>query len=70
MAKTVVDIDPDLLDHAKTELGTSTIKETVAQALALVVARGHNARREVMEWLSSDPLPDARDPEVMKDAWR
>lgn len=33
MAKRLVDIDDDLLDEARSQLGTSTIKDTVNEAL-------------------------------------
>ncbi len=68
MPKTLVDIDPDLLEEAKKVIGTKTIKDTVNGAIAEIVLRAR--RRDFIEWLKSDPLPDARDPEVMKQAWR
>ena len=57
MSKTVVDIDPEMLEQAKHALGTTTIKDTVAQALALVVDRQAKARQELIRWLASSGLP-------------
>ena len=49
--KTVVDLDEDLLDRARRELGTSTKKETIHEALRLVAERG--ARLEAIQELLS-----------------
>ncbi|ROO51418.1 VapB protein of antitoxin of type II toxin-antitoxin system [Micromonospora sp. Llam0] len=38
--KTVIDLDEELLDRARRELGTSTKKETIHEALRLVAERG------------------------------
>lgn len=45
MAKTLVDIDEDLLAEASTALGTSTKKDTLNSALEFVVSETR-ARRE------------------------
>jgi Arc/MetJ family transcription regulator len=68
MAKTLVDIDDELLAEAAEALGTKTKKDTVNTALAAAVARAR-VRRHI-ERLKSGGLPDLADPEVMKDAWR
>ncbi|MDN5934220.1 MAG: type II toxin-antitoxin system VapB family antitoxin [Pseudonocardia sp.] len=68
MAKTVVDLDDELLAEAARVLGTTTKKDTVNRALAELV--GRRRRQDLVEWLGSDPLPDLRDPGVLEQAWR
>jgi Arc/MetJ family transcription regulator len=47
--KTVVDLDEDLLERARRELGTATKKETIHEALRLVAER--TARLEAIQEL-------------------
>lgn len=68
MSKTLVDIDPTLLEEARRQLGTRTIKDTVNQALAAVVARSR--RKGLVDLLVSGGLPDLGSDEVMGSAWR
>lgn len=68
MAKTLVDVDPDLLTEVATILGTKTKKDTINAALAAIVAREKLNRH--LEFLASGGLPDLSDPDVMKGAWR
>lgn len=68
MAKTLVDVDDSLLDHAADLLNTRTKKDTINAALHEVVVR--RSREDELAWWRSDPLPDLRDPEVMEQAWR
>jgi Arc/MetJ family transcription regulator len=68
--KTMIDVDDDALELAARELGTTTKKDTVNAALALVAGR----RRRVEELLS-DPLAlgvgsDIADDEIMRGARR
>ncbi|MHB8556131.1 MAG: type II toxin-antitoxin system VapB family antitoxin [Candidatus Dormibacteria bacterium] len=56
MSKTLVDIDTALLEEAKRQLGTQTIKDTVNQALEAVVARSR--RQRLADLLVSGGLPD------------
>ena len=49
MAKTLIDLDDDLLAEASRTLGTSTKKDTVAKALQQVVDLGRERRREAHE---------------------
>jgi Arc/MetJ family transcription regulator len=49
--KTVIDLDEELLDRARRELGTTTKKETIHEALRLVAERG--ARLEAIQELLS-----------------
>jgi Arc/MetJ family transcription regulator len=53
MMKTVVDLDEDLLDRARRELGTTTKKDTIHEALRLVAERGARLQA-VQELLSVD----------------
>jgi Arc/MetJ family transcription regulator len=68
VTKRLIDVDDDLIEIAKAYLGTSTLKDTVNQALLEIKAR--RDREEELAWWSSDPLPDLRNPEVMEAAWR
>jgi Arc/MetJ family transcription regulator len=49
MAKTLIDVDDDLLAEASTALGTSTKKDTVNEALRLVVQTTRERRRRALE---------------------
>jgi len=48
--KTVIDLDEELLDRARRELGTTTKKDTIHEALRLVAERSArlDAVRELM----------------------
>lgn len=67
--RTIIDIDDDLLAAAQTELGTSTKKDTVNQALRYVAERKARARA-----IFDDPYflggADLTDAEVMSGARR
>lgn len=49
MAKTLVDVDDDLLTEASTALGTSTKKDTVNEALRRAVEASRERRRRALE---------------------
>ncbi len=51
--KTVIDLDEDLLDRARRELGTATKKDTIHEALRLVAERGARLSA-IQELLSID----------------
>lgn len=68
MAKTLIDVDVDLLTKAMAALGTSTKKDTVNQALARVVRIA--AFENMVTFAKDGGLDDLNDPEVMKGAWR
>ncbi len=68
MSKTSVDIDSNLLEQARSLLGTSSIKETVHRAL-LEIVRAEARRQEVAALVAMDGL-DLADREIMKNAWR
>ena len=64
MTKRLVDIDEDALDAARSQLGTTTIKATVNEALRLVSSERSEVVRDAMDVLADMP-PSDRD-----DAWR
>lgn len=68
MTKTMVNLDDELFDKARSILRTHGKTETVNAALREVVER--QARQAWLDWWASDPLPDLRDPKVMQEAWR
>ena len=68
MTKRLIEIDDELLESAKRELGTSGIAETVCTALQLAAAR--SARIEEVEWLASGGMAEMADRDVRNDAWR
>ena len=68
MRKTSVEIDDELVARVRLLLGTSSIKETIHQAL-LEVERRQARRQEIRALIEMDGL-DLRDEEVMARAWR
>jgi Arc/MetJ family transcription regulator len=68
MARTVIDIDEELLARSQEVLGTTTKKATVNAALMEVVRRA--ASRDFIELARAGGLKDVGDPDVMGDAWR
>ena len=68
MAKTLIDVDEEMLAAAKDALGTSTKKDTVNAALRAVAALA--ARRRDLQRLVSGGLPDLADDQVMASAWQ
>lgn len=70
MAKTLIEIDEGLLASAATELGTTTKKDTVNEALRFVAERRSRARALTNDSRLIGWGEDIGDPEVMKDARR
>ena len=68
MTKRLVDIDDDLLEQAKVILDADTIKATVNESLAAVLAM--ELRRQHFERLRTGEGLDLADDEVMSGAWR
>lgn len=68
MARTVINLDDELLAKASKLFGTTTKVATVHAALAEAVNRAERAK--FLEWLAEGGLPDLSDPEVMDQAWR
>ena len=68
MTKRLIEIDDELLESAKRELGTTGIADTVRTALQLAAAR--SARQRQIEWLRSGGMAELADKEVQRRAWR
>jgi len=64
MSKRLVDIDDSVLEAAQSELGTSTIKATVNEALRRAGAGRMEGFHEALDVLAAASLPDRAD------AWR
>lgn len=64
MAKHLVDLDEDKLGAARAELGTSTIKDTVNEALRLATAQRQRRISAALDALGHADLDDR------VDAWR
>ncbi len=71
MSKRLVDIDDEVLSHARAALGTATIRETVDTALREAV---RSSQRRTVDAASlrrfSAASEDLGDPDVMAQAWR
>ena len=68
MRKTSVDIDNDLMEQARSVLGTSSIKATIDAALREVLRA--EARRQEIRALSRMDGLDLANEDVMAKAWR
>ena len=68
VTKTLIDIDDDALDRAQRALRTTTKKDTVNEALAVVAAL--SARRRDLERFAADAHADLRDADIMSRAWQ
>ncbi len=68
MTKRLVDIDDELLEHARALLDTTTMKETVNTALSEVVA-AELRRRHLLRLRSGEGM-DLDDEGTMSGAWR
>ncbi|HKT01467.1 MAG TPA: type II toxin-antitoxin system VapB family antitoxin [Rugosimonospora sp.] len=68
MAKTVIDIDENLLVRAQKILGTPTKKETVNAAMREIIRRA--AVEQFIEMGHSGAFRDLADPDIMAQAWR
>ena len=64
MGKRLVDIDEEALSAARAELGTSTIKETVNEALKLASATRDDQVTKALDVLAAAEVVDR------SDAWR
>ncbi len=64
MTKHLVDIDDDTLGAARAELGTSTLKDTVNQALRIVASSRDRRVSQALDALAAADLGDRND------AWR
>lgn len=68
VTKRLVDIDDDALEAAREALETRTIRDTVNSALRGTAALA--ARRRHLDRFRRDGLPDLRDADVARGAWR
>jgi Arc/MetJ family transcription regulator len=70
VTKRLVDIDDDLLEQARLQLGTTTLKDTVNSALRETVkaARRRAITRDDLR-IFADAARDLGDPQVMAKAW-
>jgi Arc/MetJ family transcription regulator len=64
MAKHLIDLDEAALGAARAELGTTTIKDTVNEALRLASAERQDTVRRALDVLAGARLDDRAD------AWR
>lgn len=64
MSKHLIDLDEDRLGAARAELGTSTIKDTVNEALRLATTQREERVSEALDVLAGADLDDR------VDAWR
>ena len=68
MPKRLIDLDDELLEAAKRELGTTGVSDTVRAALQQAAAASARARQ--VEWLTSGGLGEIADPERRGQVWR
>ena len=68
MRKTSVEIDDDLVEQARTILGTHTLKDTIEGALLQVLR--HRARQAEVAALRTMDGMELADADVMAEAWR
>lgn len=66
--KTTVEIDEELFERVRGELGTTTLRETVNEAFRAVLRE--RARREEVQALSTMRGMDLGRAEIMATAWR
>lgn len=64
MAKHLIDLDEEALREARTELGTSTIRDTVNEALRRATTRRERLVSKAIDTLAKARLSDRAD------AWR
>jgi Arc/MetJ family transcription regulator len=70
MTKRLVDIDDEILEQARAALGTTTLKDTVNEALHTTV-QAHRRRALTAEDIERfvKATVDLRNPEIMAKAW-
>lgn len=64
MAKTLIDIDDELLERARAILGSGTSKKDAVNTALSKLVRLHDQRRTIDWIIATDPIADLRDPEV------
>jgi Arc/MetJ family transcription regulator len=68
VTKRLVDIEDELLETARRELGTTGIADTVRSALQLAATRA--ARSREVAWLVSGGMAELADRRTRDDVWR
>jgi Arc/MetJ family transcription regulator len=68
VTKRFIEIDDELLETARRELGTASATDTVRAALGFAAARPVRIRE--VEWLTSGGMAEMADPRVRDDVWR
>lgn len=68
MTKRLIDLDDELLETARRELGTATIADTVRTALREATARARRSRQ--IDWLTAGGLASMADPVQRETVWR
>lgn len=68
VTKRLIEIDDELLESARRELGTTGIADTVRSALQFAAAR--SARISQIEWLTSGGMAELADKEARDQVWR
>lgn len=68
MTKRLIDLDDELLETARRELGTATIADTVRTALYEAASR--RARSRQIDWLTAGGLAPMADPGQRETVWR
>jgi Arc/MetJ family transcription regulator len=68
VTKRLIDIEDELLETARRELGTTGIADTVRSALQLAATRAARARE--VDWLVSGGMAEMADRSARDDVWR
>lgn len=68
MARTLLDLDLELLDNAQKILGTKTKKATVAEALREIIVR--EARQQEIKSLLAGAGSEMADKDFRRSAWQ
>lgn len=68
MTKRLIDLDDELVETARRELGTVTISDTVRTALREAATR--RARSRQIDWLAAGGLASMADPAQRETVWR
>jgi Arc/MetJ family transcription regulator len=70
MAKTLIDVDAELLERARAALGPNTTKKDAVNTALSKLVRLHDQRAAIDWIIATDPVADLRDPEVRAAARR
>jgi Arc/MetJ family transcription regulator len=70
LPKTLIDVDGDLLQRARTILGPGVTKKDAVNTALSKLVRLHDQRTTIDWIIATDPIADLRDPEVRAAARR